>query len=79
MRVILVLVLGALALPAFAGSSPPETMLPDTSEEILESAVRTGEADDAIGLVEGIADDPTAKEHSSQADDPDFPHCEGGG
>jgi len=79
MRVILILTVGALALPAFAGTSSPEIILPDSLEDVLESAARAGEFDDAGSIVEGIACDPTAKEHNDQCDEPDGPPCEGGG
>jgi hypothetical protein len=66
-----------LALPAFAGNSPPEIALPHAPEEVIESASRT----DVAGqhLPEEIIDDPTAKEHNDQCDEPDGPPCEEGG
>jgi hypothetical protein len=79
MRVIPILIVGALALPAFAGSSSSEIVLPGSPEGVLDSSTRAGELDDAAGAVEGIADDPAAKDHNNQCDEPDGPPCEGGG
>lgn len=79
MRVILILVVSALALPTFAGSSSPETVLPDSREGILESAARSGAADAAIGPAREVALDSTAKENNNECDEPNGPPCEGGG
>lgn len=80
MRVILVLIAGAMTLPAFAGSSPPETTLPDPPEEVLELTQRTAVAEDAVvDVAEEIAGDPAAKDSNNQADEPDHPPCGEGG
>jgi hypothetical protein len=79
MRVILVLIAGALALPAFAGSPPPEVTLPDTHAEAVESTPRAGDACGPTTPAEAIADDPAAKDHNNECDEPDGPPCEGGG
>jgi hypothetical protein len=79
MRVIPILIVGALALPAFAEGPSPEILLPESPEEVLESAARPGELDDAASVVEGVVNDPTAKDHNNQCDEPDGPPCEEGG
>ncbi len=80
MRVILVLIVGALALPAFAGSPSPEITLPDPPEKVLESVERTAAVDDAaLDVAEEVSGDPAAKEHGDQVDEPDGPPCGDGG
>ena len=76
MRVTLVLIAGALTLPAFAGSPSPEITFLDRPEEVLEFVERTAAVDDAtLDVAEQTVEDPVAKEHNNQVDDPDFPPC----
>ncbi len=80
MRVTLVLIAAALALPAFAGSSSPEVTLPDLPKEALGSVERTAAVDDAmLDVAEQTVEDPVAKEHDDQVDEPDHPPCGEGG
>jgi len=80
MRVIFVLIAGALALPAFAGSPSPEIALPDPPQAVPQLTERVGAADDALLDIPGrVDDDPVPKEHNNQVDEPDGPPCGAGG
>jgi hypothetical protein len=80
MRVTLILLVGALALPAFAGGTPQEITLPDTPAEVIAPAARTGRADDVTpDVADATVDGPVLKDPSSEADEPDGPPCGEGG
>lgn len=77
MRVILVLVVaGALTLPALAGASSPEATDPDPpggTPAVAERALAASQT--ASDLAEELTQAPVAKEHDAQVDDPDYPQC----
>jgi hypothetical protein len=79
MRVILLLIVGALALPAFAGSSSPESTLPGQPRAVQELAERATGGGTPLDLHEQAVDDPVSKEHNNQVDEPDGPPCGEGG
>ena len=80
MRIALILLAAAIALPAAGEGPAPATASPDPPTEIAAPHRDAASVPYVPGdAPESTGDDPTYNEGGSQVDEPDFPPCGSGG